>query len=683
MNSGNAKSTPQLHKGGSVNAFLGTQSSSEGGAVLDPWEFLNNATLEQGLQCTNVCLTLKAKADADPNWLNENVDKFVGLLTNWAKKFNFEGGMMDPMVGPVTNLTLLFNLYSVHILPTTWTKLLPVYIALMCKKGAPPHMKQGLGSTFVIVKMQKPQSLYPIASMVLNSMFQHKLEDLVGVVRTLYPHQKNLIQDNVETIISWAENSQLLQGPMYAMEALETIAADKPEILLQFYEKFFLLMYNTVGTTAILASSILFHLVDDDPFAFTARTSEFRSVYKSYAGLNVEQFRGNIVKILGLVGRTTEGKAMECVGILRDFLEKEKHVDTAKLILATLKLIGGVYKKVLMPHRELILATTQSPYDSVREEATMIINYLDRADQKSLPNTGLMSCKAQAMIKALEDLALHDPEAETTTTSPRAAESTAARRLTAIEDPIQQRARGVRIGKEALEKKATEIKSYLSQVSHKMPIPKNFAKHEKLLKTMTLEFECSAQKDVHCLHAKSFPFVAQTHESMGWLKLAICAVHAGVSTINGQALAPIEDAYSLHEYLKDLLDPTFEDLVSELFLTPSELESMTVFLRETKCFDIFRLDLLSGSWKCCNCAKTSQTPLIKTEKTKKHSFERYHFHRFTWCVYCNQFIWGIGKQGYKCMTCKYRCHPECLQHVPDNCGQVDVKCHLSGKSARS
>jgi len=172
MSSAGSSNKSPLQKGASMNAFGGTDSGSIG----DPWEFLSNATLDQGLQCTNACLLLKSKADADPNWLNENVDKFVTLLSSWAKKFNFEGeslffelkgrkisrgflsgGMMDPMVGPVTNLTLLFNLHSVHVLPTTWTKILPVYIALMSKKSAPPHMKQGLGSTFVVVKMQKPQ----------------------------------------------------------------------------------------------------------------------------------------------------------------------------------------------------------------------------------------------------------------------------------------------------------------------------------------------------------------------------------------------------------------------------------------------------------------------------------------------------------------------------------------------
>jgi len=53
---------------------------------------------------------------------------------------------------------------------------------------------------------------------------------------------------------------------MYAMEALEAVAQDKPEILMPYSEKIFLLMYNTVGNTAILATSILLSLVEDDPF---------------------------------------------------------------------------------------------------------------------------------------------------------------------------------------------------------------------------------------------------------------------------------------------------------------------------------------------------------------------------------------------------------------------------------
>jgi len=107
---------------------------------------------------------------------------------------------------------------------------------------------------------------------------------------------------------------------------------------------------------------------------FTSRTTEFRSVYKSYAGLNAEVFRGNIVKIISILGRTTQSKGTECAGLLRELLESEKNVDSAKLILANLKLIGGVFKATLEPHRELILAATQSPYDG-----TCCLPYLVKA----------------------------------------------------------------------------------------------------------------------------------------------------------------------------------------------------------------------------------------------------------------------------------------------------------------
>jgi len=120
----------------------------------------------------------------------------------------------------------------------------------------------------------------------------------------------------------------------------------------------------------------------------------------------------------------------------------------------------------------------------VREEATSIVEYLNRPELKSLPEAGLTSSKAVAMIQALEDLTLSDPD---NIASPRVVENHV-RRLTMLEDPVKQRARALQLGKEALEKKAPELKTYIAQISRKLPIPKNFMKHEKLLKTMTLEF---------------------------------------------------------------------------------------------------------------------------------------------------------------------------------------------------
>ena len=40
----------------------------------------------------------------------------------------------------------------------------------------------------------------------------------------------------------------------------------------------------------------------------------------------------------------------------------------------------------------------------------------------------------------------------------------------------------------------------------------------------------------------------------------------------------------------------------------------------------------------------------------EHLFVKKHFSRPTWCAYCGNFIWGLGKQGLECSKCKYPAH---------------------------
>jgi hypothetical protein len=61
----------------------------------------------------------------------------------------------------------------------------------------------------------------------------------------------------------------------------------------------------------------------------------------------------------------------------------------------------------------------------------------------------------------------------------------------------------------------------------------------------------------------------------------------------------------------------------------------------------------------------STTPPASTSVA--HRFKKRTFNRPSFCFLCNQYIFGVGKIGYKCRTCHYVCHKRCLGEVPNSC----------------
>jgi len=83
----------------------------------------------------------------------------------------------------------------------------------------------------------------------------------------------------------------------------------------------------------------------------------------------------------------------------------------------------------------------------------------------------------------------------------------------------------------------------------------------------------------------------------------------------------------------------------------------------------FMWGLTKQCYRCQHCrmrvhlACLAQIPFCepKNDEFSGHAFEKVHFNKPTWCDTCGGFIWGVGKQGYRCTACKRAVHsdPEC------------------------
>ncbi|CAF0958561.1 unnamed protein product [Brachionus calyciflorus] len=53
-----------------------------------------------------------------------------------------------------------------------------------------------------------------------------------------------------------------------------------------------------------------------------------------------------------------------------------------------------------------------------------------------------------------------------------------------------------------------------------------------------------------------------------------------------------------------------------------------------------------------------------------HKYQAKRFARSALCKVCNDRIWGLGKQGYKCLECKIMVHKRCHKFIVSNCIQT-------------
>ncbi|VDM00936.1 unnamed protein product [Schistocephalus solidus] len=68
---------------------------------------------------------------------------------------------------------------------------------------------------------------------------------------------------------------------------------------------------------------------------------------------------------------------------------------------------------------------------------------------------------------------------------------------------------------------------------------------------------------------------------------------------------------------------------------------------------------------------------------KGHNFIARRFNRNATCAYCQDRIWGLGQQGYKCNACKLLIHKRCTASVDYRCGERGVVHQVRDSEARN
>uniref|UniRef100_A0A8C5EXV0 Protein kinase C n=1 Tax=Gouania willdenowi TaxID=441366 RepID=A0A8C5EXV0_GOUWI len=67
----------------------------------------------------------------------------------------------------------------------------------------------------------------------------------------------------------------------------------------------------------------------------------------------------------------------------------------------------------------------------------------------------------------------------------------------------------------------------------------------------------------------------------------------------------------------------------------------------------------------------------KLYRVNGHLFQAKRFNRKAFCGHCSERIWGLGRQGYKCINCKLLVHKRCHRLIPQTCQKLMVSVSAS------
>uniref|UniRef100_A0A8C1T6G2 Protein kinase C n=1 Tax=Cyprinus carpio TaxID=7962 RepID=A0A8C1T6G2_CYPCA len=70
----------------------------------------------------------------------------------------------------------------------------------------------------------------------------------------------------------------------------------------------------------------------------------------------------------------------------------------------------------------------------------------------------------------------------------------------------------------------------------------------------------------------------------------------------------------------------------------------------------------------------------KLYRVNGHLFQAKRFNRKAYCGHCSERIWGLGRQGYKCINCKLLVHKRCHKLVPLTCQRHMVSLSFGSKN---
>jgi hypothetical protein len=423
---------------------------------------------------------------------------------------------------------------------------LPVFMAYLKKGGNVSYSPYGVISH---VALETPKALENYAEDIIHLVGQG-MTQLTPSLTFLYKFNPEAFEENFDTLMRVYQTDATWKSLLLTI--FYEISKKKPELLKPHLELFIpALMSPMTGSTVAMMLSEIARVDPKDVYPYLNNVKQSIDY--------VEALKYTVPNLLGLIGRLSEDIAREILPFLADLL-KDADQNVAIMVLMEFYNLGEMNRELLVPYMDLIRSFADDPEESVRGQANHIIDYMEGRDVRSLAvQIEEQNAKIKEIAVSFEAL------------------------------------------KEYVDKNVEELRSYITEVQKRLPVPTAFSTEGRIKKTLKLHFECSRQED-NCLYPKDRPFISETKVWNRWLKIAMSAVKIGKAMIipfdSEGAVDAVREAYNAY---KDKDDKDFITEFSEPFLTSDQQDNLVNQLKNARYFNVFSFDSQTAGWSCMMC----------------------------------------------------------------------------------